>query len=295
MGYIRNSSNPSLPNSELFREHELGLDYEEIDYILENNMLQLRVGGDPFYIFTRSIAGDTKNFSISDWETTTPLYSAYIWRPANGEVNHPNIRHVDNTISVRNGIYDMNRVYDKNSLHTAGEFAVEKEIGIDSATAGSIKVWFGPGFTPLGTIVSYSTICPCVDVSTGYPNRECPICMGTQYPVAYTQQLSSATAYTPSNTFLIRVPMKPEDRPVTTVGRVIRRDLSHWMLPEPYVNNYDIIMGTRGDTKNKIWEVTQKSDSRWRGVLTHQQFETIRIEESDIRYRIVVNTLDPDA
>ena len=72
-----------------------------------------------------------------------------------------------------------------------------------------------------------------------------------------------------------------------------QRQYRHWTLYAPYVRNYDLIVGTLGTNKGIIFEVTQKSDSMWRGILMHQEFNTIQIEESDIRYQLVAQTLYP--
>lgn len=293
MGYVRNSNNPLRTEENLFREDELGLDYEVVDYILENNQLQLRMGGDPFYVFKRSTDGSLIELKAIAPTGTLPLNSYVLWQQADGDETHPNIRYSANAVVIKNNSLALTRVFDKESLASSNEFAIEMAVGTSSATAGTITVWFGSGFIPGTVDINYTTICACSDVTTGYPNRECKVCFGTSYPLAFTQQLCVATEYNPSNTFLIRVPMRPQDEPVTTVGRVARRDLNHWMMPDPYVTNYDIIVGTIGDTKGLMWEIINKSDSRWRGVLTHQQFSTTQIDEHDIRYKLVIETFDP--
>ena len=75
------------------------------------------------------------------------------------------------------------------------------------------------------------------------------------------------------------------------IGRVRRRDMQHWMELSPIVNNFDLIMGTTGRNKGVLFEITAKRDSRLRGQLIHQEFNTIRIEDSDIRYRLAPVTV----
>ena len=48
-----------------------------------------------------------------------------------------------------------------------------------------------------------------------------------------------------------------------------------------------------GRNKGIVWEIVNKSDSRWRGILMHQEFSTVRIEESDIRYQLAPNAVKP--
>lgn len=283
---IINSNNPLGSGEELIRDCELGLDAEVFDYIRESHTLQIRIGGEPFYLFRRVDQGEYQSKSITSWATTSSQYSAYIWRPGDGETLHPNSRIQADTFKVFHNASEMVRAYDKDSIAYDVEYAIDIEVGDDASTAGAVRIWFNEGFTPENVSISYRNLCSCVDRTTGYPNRECPLCRGTSYPTAFVQYTTSATKYNPQNTVLVRVPMAAEEIPVDQIGRVTRRDLRHWIPYEPYVNNYDLIMGTIGRNRGVLWEIVNKSDSRWRGILVHQEFNTIRIEESDIRYSL---------
>jgi len=287
---IINSNDPLSSGEELIRDCELGLDAEVFDYIRESHTLQIRIGAEPFFLFRRVDQGEFQSKSITTWETTSTQYSAYIWRPGDGEDLHPNSRTQADTFKVFHNAVEMTRVFDKDSLVYDNEYTVDIETGEDKATAGAVRMWFNEDFTPVNVSYTYRNICSCVDRSTGYPNRECPLCRGTSYPAAFTQYKISATKYNPADTVLVRVPMAAEELPVDQIGRVTRRDLRHWIPYVPYVNNYDLIMGTIGRNKGVLWEIVNKSDSRWRGILVHQEFNTVRIEESDIRYQLA-----PDA
>ncbi|KKM03048.1 hypothetical protein LCGC14_1778330 [marine sediment metagenome] len=294
MSPIVNSGSPLSGGEELFRECELGLDAEVVDYMRESHTLQIRVGGEPFYIFQRVEQGEFRSKSITSWETTASQYSAYIWQPTDGEDTHPNSRTQKNTFKIFNDAVELTRVFDKDSIAYDTEYAIEVETGIDVDTVGAVLIWFNEEFIPGNVSYSYRNICSCVDRSTGYPNRECPICRGTSYPAAFTQYLTSATKYNPVNTVLVRVPMAAEDVPVEQIGRVTRRDLMHWIAYNaPYVNNYDLIIGTMGRNTGVVWEIVNKSDSRWRGILMHQEFGTVRIEDSDIRYQLAPDAVKP--
>jgi len=295
---IINSNDPLGEGEELLRDCELGLDYEAVDYIRESHTLSIRIGGEPFYIFQRSEQGEFCSKSITEWETTTPQYSAYIWRPGDGEGVHPNSRTQENTFKIFNNAVELTRVFDKDSIVHDTEYAIDVETGVDTDTAGAVRIWFNAGLdlnVTSGSIsYSYRNICSCVDRSTGYPNRECPLCRGTGYPASFTLYPTPATKYSPKNTVLVRVPMGAEEMPVDQIGRVIRRDLRHWIAYDaPYVNNYDLIVGTMGRNAGVVWEIVNKSDSRWRGILMHQEFSTVRIEKSDIRYQLVPNMFKP--
>jgi len=294
MSPIINSNNPLGNGERLYRECELGLDAEIVDYMRESHTMQIRIGGEPFYIFMRAEQGEFRSKSITSWKTTTPQYSAYIWQPGDGEDIHPNSRTQKNTFKVFNSAVELTRVFDKDSIVYDTEYAIEVETGTDANTAGSTVIWFNENldieYTSGSISYSYKNICSCVDRSTGYPNRECSLCKGTSYPAAFTQYLVPATKYNPVNTVLVRVPMAIEDVPVEQIGRVTRRDLKHWIAYNaPYVNNYDLIIGIMGRNKGVVWEIVNKSDSRWRGILMHQEFSTVRIEKSDIRYQLAPN------
>lgn len=287
---IINSNSPLQPGDELYRNSEIGLDAEITDYIKESNNIQIKIGAEPWYCFMRVAQGDKVTRSIQSWLTLTPQYSAYIWRPGDGETLHPDSRTQENQFKVFNDSSLMTRVHDKDSINSNTEYALEVEVGTDVTNARAVRIWFNFGFIP-GTVgYSYRNLCDCVDPTTGYPNRECPICRGTSYPAAFIQYMCPATKYYPANTVLIRAPIATEDRPVDQIGRVSKRDQMFWMEASPYIDNYDIIRGTIGQNKDVIFEVVRKRDSRWRSILTSQQFEGIRIEDSDIRYSIVPET-----
>ncbi|MEA3342178.1 MAG: hypothetical protein U9R15_19610 [Chloroflexota bacterium] len=291
---IINSGNPLGDNEDLYRECELGLDAEIVDYMRESHTLQIRIGGEPFYIFRRAEQGEFRGKSITSWLTTGSQYSAYIWQPADGENFHPNSRTQKNTFKVFNNGEELTRVFDTDSIAYDTEYAIEVKVGTDSDTAGAVIIWFNEGFIPENVSYSFRNICSCVDRSTGYPNRECPLCRGTSYPASFVKYLTPATKYNVENTVLVRVPMAAEGQPAEQIGRVKERNLKHWIAYDaPYVNNYDIIIGTRGRNRGIAWEIVDKSDSRWRGILTHQTFHTVRIEQSDIRYQLVPDLVSP--
>ena len=281
-----NSNNPLPVGDDLYIECELGLDEEIIDYIQETHTLQVRVGGEPFYLWTRQDQGSIVSKSITSWETTGTQYSAYIWQPSDGAANHPNARSQQDKFKVFNDSTPMTRVYDKDSIAYDTEYALVIDVGDDESDAKSVLIWFNEDFTPGNVSYIYHNLCSCVDTSTGYPNRECPLCKGTSYPAAFVQYTTTATKYSSVNTVIIRVPMVAETFTPEQVGRVKRRPISHWMEAAPYVNNFDVIMGTTGRNSGVLFEVVGKRDSRWRGILMHQEFDTIRIEESDIRYSL---------
>ena len=287
MSPIINSGDPLNPDENLFRECEIGLDKEITDYMVESHTLQIRIGGEPFYLFRRTQQGKYNTISINQWVTTSPQYSSYVWTPSLGEQLHPNTRIQQDAFNVFSGSTKLTRVFDKSSIAYNNEYSLEVEVGDDTDDAGSVRIWFNEGHTPRAISAVYRNICSCVDRTTGYPNRECPLCKGTSYPAAFIQYKNAATKYNPTNTVIVRVPMAAEELPVDQIGRVTRRDLRHWMPAKPYVNNYDIIIGTIGRNKGVVFEVVNKSDSRVRGILIHQEFNTVRIEESDIRYSLI--------
>lgn len=294
MSPIINSGNPLNPGEDMYRDCELGLDKEILDYIQENHTLQIRVGGEPFYLFHRVDAGKLISKSVTSWDTESPQYSAIVWQPGDGGQLHPNHRIQENHWTLFNNASRMIRVYDKDSIAANNEYAIEiVRMNITDTTAGTVKIWFNENFIPGNVSYSFRNLCSCVDESTGYPNRECPLCRGTSYPAAFTQYVGKATKYKPENTVLVRVPMAVEDRPVEQIGRVTQREHRHWAEVAPYVRNYDLIMGTIGRNAGVLFEIVGKYDSRLRGILLHQEFNTIRIDDDDIRYQLAPISVIP--
>lgn len=283
---IANSRNPLSIGEDLYVECEIGLDAEIIDYIQESHAIQIKVGAEPFYLWARIDQGSLITTSITSWETTSSQYSAYIWTVSDGENNHPNSRMQQEHFKVFNNGVGLTRVSNPEYIEYDTEYALYTEVGTSIADAASVRIWFNSDFVPEDVAYSYRNICACVDASTGYPNRECPICKGTSYPAAFTQYTVAATKYAPADTVLVRVPMAAETLTPEQIGRVLRRDLRHWMLPVPLVHNFDLIMGTTGRNAGVMFEIVTKSDSRMRGILIHQEFNTVRLEETDIRYSL---------
>lgn len=291
MSPIINSGNPLNSGEELFRDCEIGLDKEIIAYIKENHTLQVRIGAEPFYLFQRVDQGELISRSIVRWATTVPQYSAIIWQPGDSDIFHPNHRVQTNNWTLFNNASPMTRAYDKDSIAYDNEYAIEFLRSNSESTFGTVKVWFNVNFVPTNVSYSFRNVCVCVDATTGYPNRECSLCRGTSYPAAFEFYTCAASKYKPTNTILVRVPMIKQEDPVEQVGRIRRRDTFHWTEADPYVNNYDLIMGTIGNDAGVLFEIVRKADSRWRGILTHQEFDTVRIEDTDIRYQLAPITI----
>ena len=291
---MANSKTPLTVGEDLFVECEIGLDSEIVSYIRESHGIQIKVGAEPFYLWTRVDQGALITKSITTFTTTSPQYSAYIWQPGDALSSHPNARIQENTFSVYNNGTKLTRIVDPGSLDLDTEYALDIERGTGTTTTtddDSVRIWFNRDFVPSNVAYAYRNICECVDNSTGYPNRECPLCRGTSYPSSFDQYTTDATKYNPVNTILIRVPMFDETLTPEQIGRVRRRDMQHWMELSPIVNNFDLIMGTTGRNAGVLFEITAKRDSRLRGQLMHQEFNTIRIEDSDIRYRLAPVTV----
>lgn len=280
-----NSSNPLQPQEELIQNCQIGLDEEEIYYIRQNHDLQIRTGAEPFYLFQR-LSGSAIDGTVSQFQSTSP-YVGILWTPPDGDFRHPDIRINEPGFVLFNNGAPMNRVEQVDFIEVDNDYFLDMIPGTSPVDANSILIRFNSTFTP-GTLTFRSnTICDCVDLETGYPNRQCPDCYGTSIPGGYTQYLAPATQYNPANAVLVRVPMVPESYGTANIGRVKVRNIRHWMRYEPYVSNYDLIFGTLNQDQTVLFEIVKKSDSRLRGILLHQEFETVRLEEDDVRYTLV--------
>jgi len=113
------------------------------------------------------------------------------------------------------------------------------------------------------------------------------ICYGTGFPIGWVKYICDGTKHNPENTILVRVP-RTEFRWVYDGEGIVKKEVNkHWALISPYFQNYDLIAGTIGKSNGRVFEITNKMDSYLRGVFLHQEFETILLEASDIRYKMV--------
>lgn len=283
---MANSKNPLPVGEELFVECEMGLDPEIVSYVRESHEYQIRIGGEPFYLWTRQDQGEYISKAVTTWTTTSPQYSTYIWQPSDGETAHPDARVQQNQFRVFDAGTLLTRVASPDLIAYDTEYSIEIEPGDSVNTRNKVRLWFNYDYVPTNVSYSYRNVCSCVDVTTGYPNRECAICRGTSYPAAFVQYTCASTKYLPENTVLVRIPMVAEMLSPEQIGRVIRRDTRLWMQSAPQVNNFDLLMGTIGQNAGVLFEIVSKSESRLRGIILHQEFQAIRIEESDVRYEL---------
>jgi len=289
---IFNSSDPLQPNEELYEDCGLGLDKEITDYIKENHSLQILIGGEPFYFYQRMALGSIVTGTISSWDQTSSQYMKILWSPGNS--NHPDLRFYTGSGSGTFRLYEngvpLNRIFDKNDLLYNNEFALEAIVGEGVSTKGQVKLYLKLGYIPSGVITySYNVLCECVNPDTNAADMECPICYGAGFPLGWIKYNCDGTKYNPENTILIRVPKTDFIIPFSGEGLVKKQVNRHWALAIPSISNYDLIVGTIGNNINSIFEITNKKDSYFRGIFMHQEFDTILLEEADIRYQMVKN------
>lgn len=287
---ITNSDDPLLPGEELYRDCEIGLDKEIVDYIKESHSIQIIVGAEPFYFYQRMASGSIVTGAISSWDQTTPQYMKTLWSP--GDSNHPDLRTYTGTgkgtFSLYVGGVPLNRVFDKNDLLYDNEFALEESVGTTVSTKRQVKVWLNTGYVPSGSVTFlYNVLCECVNPDTNAADMQCTICYGTGFPLGWIKYNCDGTKYNPENTILIRVPKTDFTIPFSGEGLVKKQVNRHWAQANPVISNYDLIVGTIGNNIDSIFEITNKKDSFFRGIFMHQEFDTILLEETDIRYKMV--------
>ena len=288
---ITNSSDPLQPGEELFEDCGLGLDKEVVDYIKENHGLQIILGGEPFYLFQRMSSGSTVNGTITSWDDTVIQYMKILWSP--GDSNHPDLRRYTSEGSGSFVLYEngvpLVRVFDKNDILYDNEFALEEVVGTSASTKRQVRLYLNSEYVPSGVITyTYEVACECVDFATNQPDMNCEICYGTGFPIGWVKYICDASKYNPENTILVRVPKVAFS--ITFDGEgLIRKEINkHWALSSPpVISNYDLILGTIGKSENRLFEITNKSDSYFRGIFMHQEFETILLELADVRYKRV--------
>ena len=260
------------------------IDQEALDYIAESHRTQLLQGGEPVYLFRRKSSGSSVSLTtITSWDETEDYYAKTIWESG---LNHPDLRFWSNDSQVGIRVFidgvEQTRLDGERDELQPGEFVVE--VGTDK----SVKVVLPEGYVPTGTVeYSYTTRCVCTDPDRHEPHMQCEICYGTGWEGGYDLYTCDATDYTDENQILVRFPKVEEDLQINPEGLVIERATRHWALPEPRINDRDLIVGTTGNNKNIIFRVKNWNDSRLRGVLLHQEFDTDRLNFTDVVYKLL--------
>jgi len=261
------------------------VDPEILAYIAESHKTQLLQGGEPVYLFQRKSSGSSIPLAtISSWDETGNQYAKTIWTSG---LNHPDLRFWSNDTQVGVRVF----IDDVEQTRLDGEIdeVQTNEFIVTVETDKAVKIVLPEGYDPSGSVVkySYTTRCACVEEDRNEPNMQCDICYGTGWEGGFNLYTCDATDYVLLNQILVRFPKVEEDLQINTEGLVMVRATRHWTLPTPRVNDRDLIVGTTGNNENIIFRVKNWNDSRLRGNLLHQEFDTDRLNLTDIVYKLL--------
>lgn len=272
-------------------DYLLGIDSQIIDYIKESTEVESRISPMVCYLLQQTPSGSAQGSSgsvltVSSYVETSPNYRAVIW--ASGS-NHPDLRpYVNNgagAITVRIDGVPASRVLEVEDLSVDSEFAVVKRRDLIS---GRVELVFNANFNASAHTITYfyTTMEPGINDVRMMSDEDQP----TKTFFGWTQYLnSSSDVFRGPNQILVRVPLTTRDIIVNEEGLVTLEENDSWMIWQPYVRDFDILIATPSQTtsgREERFEITDKRDSVIQGSLITQRFKLKYIEPTDARYNI---------
>ena len=150
---------------------------------------------------------------------------------------------------------------------------------------------FNPGFDPSALIVRmyYTTMSQTVNNVRMARGED-----ATQSLFGWQQYYcNKRDAYQSYHQILVRMPLTTRDMTINDEGRVILQDQDSWMIWEPYVSDFDVLVISAHHTASKReerYEISDKRDSIIQGHLMSQRFHLHLLEFSDTRYNVPITT-----
>lgn len=279
-------------NEPLINEYDynLGIDSQIIDYIKESVEVASRVSPVKCYVLFQNATGSAVGSSaspntISSYVETSPNYRAVIWSSGS---NHPDIRPYTNSglgsITVKINGTTATRVIEVDDLLNDNEFAVVKRYDLDPAR---VELVFNAGYNASAQTITYyytglNQGIRVERIKTGEDS--------TESLFGWTQYLnSSSDVFRGKNQILVRMPLTARDLVINEEGLVKLEDQKSWMIWEPEVKDFDILIITSNQTfsgEEERYEIINKENSYIQGSLITQRFKLKLIEKSDPRYKI---------
>jgi hypothetical protein len=269
----------------------LGIDSSILDYVQESHEIQSRISGTLCYLLQRKSSGSvvgsiSSPITLSTYISTSPNYRAVIWESGD---NRPDIRPYVNEGKGNIGILidgaSALRVLDVNDISSDLEFCVVERK--DLSSPGRIEVVFNIGF-----IASAHTIkCYFLTMQQGISSTR--VHRGedsTQSLFGWQQYLNFNTdSYRDMHQILVRLPLTTRDLTINEEGAVIVEENKAWMIWEPYVRDFDLLIVMAADSTSgvkEVFEILNKQDSVIQKRLVSQRFDVKLLEPSDLRYQL---------
>lgn len=275
-------------------DFNLGIETEVIEYMKESHIIQSRVSPTRCYLLqqnpTGSIVGEGVNndpIEITSYIETDPNYKAVIW--SSGSL-HPDLRPYTNdglgSVEVYIDGNRASRVFEVEDLLNDNEFVVQKRYDLNPQR---VELVFNTGWNAsLHTITyKYSTL----DQGISSERVKQGEAIDTQQTLfGWNQYLDpNPDDFRQVHQILVRTPLTTNNVVINAEGRVELEDNQCWMIWEPYVRDFDILVVPASESPNGRelrFQIENKQDSRIQGQLVSQRFQIKLLEENDSRYQI---------
>lgn len=273
----------------------LGIEPDVITYIKESHVVQSRISPDRCYLFQRVASGSVVGSSlapvtVSTYYATSPRYKTVIWAAGN---DHPDTRaYVSQGLGALRILIDSvdaTRVIVEDDIISDNEFAVIERWDLSPAR---IEVVFNEGFDASLHVIQYYYTSLNAGVVQQLLKRgdaaDQSLFGWSQYRNTYSD------TYQGKNQILVRMPLTSRDVIVQEEGKVVVEDNKAWMIWEPYVNDFDILVVPSSESESgreERYEILDKEDSKIQGQLVSQRFNVHLLEATDPRYQLVYSTV----
>lgn len=275
-------------------DFNLGIESDIINYIKESHIVESRVSPTRCYLIqqnpTGSVVGEGVNkdpIEITSYIETSPNYKTVIW--ASGSL-HPDLRPYTNdglgSVDVFIDSNRANRILDVEDLLNNNEFVVQKRYDLDPQR---VELVFNKNWDASAHTITYKYTTLDQGISTERVKQgEAKDTQQTLF--GWSQYLNSnPDDFRQPHQILVRTPLTTNNVIINAEGRVELEDNQCWMIWEPYVKDFDLLIVPLSESPNERelrFQIENKQDSRIQGQLVSQRFQIKLLEESDSRYQI---------
>jgi hypothetical protein len=271
----------------------LGIEPNIIEYMKESHLIQSRVSPTRCYLLQQIEQGtiisqaNNTNIPITSYVETSPNYRAVIW--ASGS-NHPDVRPYVNDgkgmIEVYINSVRAIRVHEVEDLINDNEFAVVKRTDL---TPARVELVFNEGFNASAHSIGYKYTTLNKDINVermkiGEASDNSHSMFGWIQYLDYSNDL-----FKKKHQILVRTPLTTTNLIINEEGRVMMEDNQCWMIWEPYVKDWNILIipSEESPTGEELrYIIENKQDSKVQGSLVSQRFKIKQLEKADDRYKI---------
>lgn len=273
-------------------DYGLGIDQDVINYIKDTHVVQSRISPIVCYLLQRNATGSvigspSAPILIQSYSVLTPNARATIWstgslHPSLDTYNNSFLLWVDSVLAIRIPLED--------DLINNNEYSLVQRNDLDPPI---VEVVLNSGFDPTLHVLSYSysSMQAGIDIDTykAGDSSDNSIFGWTQYLNSYFDDYQAA------NQVLIRIPLNTRDLIINEEGKVTIDEAQNcWMIWEPYVNDFDVLVIPGSYSKSGVeerYEIVNKQDSYIQRQLISQRFNVKLLEPSDKRYSISYNSI----